>query len=103
MPSKRVAVLGGGLQGACIALELARRGVTVDLYERNLSCSRRPKLLATDVICGAVLGQGNHDAKDNLRDSDALLLVVIPTSERQQNWSVEAPAMVCLRSQFSEN
>ena len=38
MPSKRVAVLGGGLQGACIALELARRGVTVDLYERNLTC-----------------------------------------------------------------
>ena len=38
MPSKRVAVLGGGLQGACIGLELARRGVTVDLYERNLTC-----------------------------------------------------------------
>ena len=38
MTSKRVAVIGGGLQGACIALELARRGVTVDLYERNLTC-----------------------------------------------------------------
>jgi hypothetical protein len=33
--NKRVAVLGAGLQGACIAMELARRGVSVDLYERN--------------------------------------------------------------------
>jgi glycine/D-amino acid oxidase-like deaminating enzyme len=32
---KRVAVLGGGLQGACVALELAGAGVAVDLYERN--------------------------------------------------------------------
>lgn len=30
-----VAVLGGGLQGCCIALELARRGATVDLFDRN--------------------------------------------------------------------
>ena len=38
MTSKRVAVLGAGFQGACIALELARRSVTVDLYERNPTC-----------------------------------------------------------------
>jgi glycine/D-amino acid oxidase-like deaminating enzyme len=31
----RVAVLGGGLQGACVALELASAGVTVDLYDKN--------------------------------------------------------------------
>lgn len=31
----RVAVLGAGLQGACIALELAGRGVEVDLFERR--------------------------------------------------------------------
>ena len=31
----RVAVLGGGLQGACVALELARAGVQVDLYDRS--------------------------------------------------------------------
>ena len=30
----RVAVLGAGLQGSCIALELARRGVEVDLVDR---------------------------------------------------------------------
>ena len=30
----RVAVLGAGLQGACVALELARRGVEVDLVDR---------------------------------------------------------------------
>jgi glycine/D-amino acid oxidase-like deaminating enzyme len=30
----RVAVLGAGLQGACVALELARRGVVVDLLDR---------------------------------------------------------------------
>lgn len=30
----RVAVLGAGLQGSCIALELARRGVAVDLVDR---------------------------------------------------------------------
>ena len=31
-------MLGAGLQGACIALELARRGAKVDLYERNEAC-----------------------------------------------------------------
>lgn len=31
----RAAVVGGGLQGCCIALELTARGVPVDLYERN--------------------------------------------------------------------
>lgn len=30
----KVAVLGAGIQGACTALELARRGVEVDLYDR---------------------------------------------------------------------
>jgi glycine/D-amino acid oxidase-like deaminating enzyme len=34
----RVAVLGGGLQGACVALELASAGVTVDLYDKNDRC-----------------------------------------------------------------
>ncbi|KAB2867303.1 MAG: FAD-dependent oxidoreductase [Bauldia sp.] len=36
--SKRIAVVGSGLQGACVALELAARGVRVDLYERNSVC-----------------------------------------------------------------
>lgn len=31
----RVAVLGGGLQGCCIALELAARGIPVTLFDRN--------------------------------------------------------------------
>lgn len=31
----RVAVLGGGLQGCCIALALADRGVEVTLFDRN--------------------------------------------------------------------
>lgn len=31
----RAAVLGAGFQGVCVALELARRGVTVDLYDKN--------------------------------------------------------------------
>jgi glycine/D-amino acid oxidase-like deaminating enzyme len=34
----RIAVLGAGLQGACLALELAARGARVDLYERNGRC-----------------------------------------------------------------
>lgn len=33
----RVAVLGGGLQGCCTALELARRGCSVTLYDRHPS------------------------------------------------------------------
>jgi FAD dependent oxidoreductase len=31
----RVAILGGGFQGCCAALELAMRGIRVTLYERN--------------------------------------------------------------------
>ena len=34
----RVAVLGGGLQGACVALELASAGIAVDLYDKNERC-----------------------------------------------------------------
>lgn len=31
---KKIAVLGAGIQGACLALELARRGCKIDLYEQ---------------------------------------------------------------------
>ena len=34
----RVAVLGGGLQGACVAMELASAGICVDLYEKGDRC-----------------------------------------------------------------
>jgi glycine/D-amino acid oxidase-like deaminating enzyme len=34
----RVAVLGGGLQGACVALELGAKGIEVDLYEKGARC-----------------------------------------------------------------
>src|SRR5688572_26567106 len=34
----RVAVLGGGLQGACVALELASAGINVDLFDKNDFC-----------------------------------------------------------------
>lgn len=34
-PRSHVAVLGGGLQGCCIALALAERGAHVTLYDRN--------------------------------------------------------------------
>ena len=34
-PTRHVAVLGGGMQGCCIALALAERGARVTLYDRN--------------------------------------------------------------------
>ncbi len=34
----RVAVLGGGLQGTCVAMELASAGISVDLYDKNDRC-----------------------------------------------------------------
>lgn len=34
----RVAVLGGGLQGACVAMELASASIAVDLYDKNERC-----------------------------------------------------------------
>ena len=34
----RVAVLGAGLQGACVAMELASAGIRVDLYDKNDRC-----------------------------------------------------------------
>lgn len=34
----RVAVLGGGLQGACVAMELASAGIAVDIYDKNDQC-----------------------------------------------------------------
>jgi len=38
----RVGVLGGGLQGSCIALALAERGVEVILFETT-HCSAGPR------------------------------------------------------------
>ena len=38
MDTSRAAVLGAGFQGVCVALELARRGIDVDLYDRNDAC-----------------------------------------------------------------
>ena len=38
MADSEVAVLGGGLQGSAVALELASNGVKVDLYEREAEC-----------------------------------------------------------------
>ena len=35
MSRTRIAVLGGGLLGCCTALELARRGAEVVVFERN--------------------------------------------------------------------
>ena len=32
---KRIGVLGAGIQGACVALELARRGYNIDLLDKN--------------------------------------------------------------------
>jgi glycine/D-amino acid oxidase-like deaminating enzyme len=37
-PRVRVAVLGGGLQGACVAMELASSGIRLDLYEKRDRC-----------------------------------------------------------------
>ena len=34
----QIAVLGAGLQGGCVALELARHGIDVDLFDRNERC-----------------------------------------------------------------
>ena len=42
--TQRVAVLGAGLQGVCIALELARRGITVDLVEQDAQPLNRASL-----------------------------------------------------------
>jgi hypothetical protein len=41
MKSKKVAVVGAGLQGAAAALELASTGIKVDLYEREPACVSR--------------------------------------------------------------
>jgi 2-polyprenyl-6-methoxyphenol hydroxylase-like FAD-dependent oxidoreductase len=39
-----IAVLGAGLQGTCIALELARRGFDVDLLDQDLEPLNRASL-----------------------------------------------------------
>ncbi|PYR72438.1 MAG: FAD-binding oxidoreductase, partial [Acidobacteria bacterium] len=34
----QVAVLGAGLQGSCVAMELASAGISVDLFDKNDRC-----------------------------------------------------------------
>ena len=40
----KVAVLGGGLQGACVAMDLASSGIGVDLYDKNDRCMSQASL-----------------------------------------------------------
>lgn len=38
MKEPRIAILGAGMLGTCLALEMAHRGVHVDLYDREADC-----------------------------------------------------------------
>lgn len=40
----RVAVLGAGLQGICVAMDLASAGIQVDLYDRSSACMTQASL-----------------------------------------------------------
>ena len=48
--SENVAVLGAGLQGACVALELARRGYRVLLIDQSSGCMQRASLASEGKI-----------------------------------------------------
>jgi glycine/D-amino acid oxidase-like deaminating enzyme len=43
-PNLRVAVLGAGLQGSCVAMDLSESGIAVDLYDRNQACMTQASL-----------------------------------------------------------
>jgi glycerol-3-phosphate dehydrogenase len=56
----RVAVIGGGINGLCIAWELAARGLKVDLFERD-HCLQATSTASTKLLHGGLryLEQGN--------------------------------------------
>jgi hypothetical protein len=78
----RVAVLGGGLQGCCAALELAMRGVRVTLYERN------PILLAGAAAAneGKIHLGYNYASDRSLKTTHTLLRGALSFSQQLQRY-----------------
>jgi glycerol-3-phosphate dehydrogenase len=81
-PGNRVAVVGGGINGAGIAWELARRGYDVTLFEKG-RCGEQTSSRTTKMIHGG------------LRYLERLHLGLVRESLRDRAWLLEhAPALV---------
>jgi glycine/D-amino acid oxidase-like deaminating enzyme len=83
-----VAVLGGGFQGCCAAIELAMRGAQVTLYERNstllagaATANEVPKAILSDLT-----RQGTY-ARDHGRiRKRSRFIKVMATCEKERNF-----------------
>ena len=53
MPLGHVGVIGGGINGLCIALELAKRGWSVELFERE-RCLQQTSTASTKLLHGGL-------------------------------------------------
>ena len=82
----RVAVLGAGIQGSCLALELAARGVDVDLYDRAPRC-----LTGASVNCEGKIHLGFVYAADpSLRTARRLVEGAFAFSRNMRRWIGDA-------------
>ncbi|UCF21290.1 MAG: FAD-dependent monooxygenase [Gemmatimonadota bacterium] len=87
----KVLVVGAGPAGATLALELARRGLGVEILERK----RFPR----DKACGDCLNPGAVAELDRLGIADRLRTTLRPN--RLRGWRVEAPDGRSFEASFS--
>ena len=79
MPLGHVGVIGGGINGLCIAWELAKRGWAVDLFERG-RCLQQTSSASTKLLHGGLryLEQGH-------------LALVAESLRERARWLSDAP------------
>ncbi len=56
MKQVQVLIAGGGPVGMTLARDLARRGVTCMLVERNPTTTRHPKIVAASILSASGIG-----------------------------------------------
>ena len=82
---KRLAVLGAGIQGTCAALELARRGCEIDLYDRErLPMSGASRWNEGKIHLGLI-----YAADDAARTAKVLTWGAVHFDRALRRWGVE--------------
>ena len=97
MIGARVAVLGAGLQGSCVALELASKRIKVDLYEKRPAC-----VTAASANNEGKIHLGFLFARDpSLRSAKAMIKGALSFAPLLRRWLGDALDRIAVSSPFA--
>ena len=92
----RVAVIGAGIQGVCVALELARRGCRVDLFDRESDILSRASLWNEGKIHLGYLYANDH----TLRTARMMMQGSLQFARLIERWTSLSPSRLNVSSPF---